>query len=642
MESALRPSQDAANVLVVDDDPGALKTFKAMLSLSGYLAHTAESYEAAATLLQSQSFDVIIADIFLGDKDGMALLEQSQELNPDTPVILVTGMPSVETASDAVRLNAYGYLSKPVSMDRLSHVVAKALELKVLRTTKKKVEAENRNYQRNLEALVEERTERLVQSNKRYQLLFENSRDAIFMATFEGKFLALNEAAVRLFGYEREEMIKVNTLVLWADPTQYERFKKEIRRDGFVKDFSEKFIKKDREVIDCLLTANLLADSEGQIEGYQGIIRDITPQKRAEEKIRAQNTFLTNVIESLSHPFMVINVADYRVSIVNAAGKRRYNGHAETCYSLCHALEEPCSRSGQTCPLDEVVETSLPVHLEHVHVDNSGNKIDEEVHVFPIFGEEGDVTQVILYCIDITQKKRLEAAAEAANLMENLGFIFSGICHEIGNPINSIKMALTVLSDNLENYSIETIREFVNRAMGEITRVEYLLKALKSFSMYETPVVEPVEMEGFMRHFLGLVEKDFSKKRINIKLTLPDEKAAALIDQRVFHQVMLNLLTNAADALEEEEKPTIEILLKRLSGFVQIQVKDNGCGISEAEHKNLFRPFFTSKTHGTGLGLVIVKKMLSEMNGTVGIESEQKVGTTVTMTLPEGEPQIDA
>ncbi|MFC1885257.1 PAS domain S-box protein [Thermodesulfobacteriota bacterium] len=642
MESALRPSQDAAHLLVVDDDPGVLKTFKAILSLSGYITYTAESYDAAAALLQSQSFDVIVADIFLGDRDGIALLEQSQKLNPDTPVILVTGMPTVETASDAVRLNAYDYLSKPVSMDRLSHVVAKALELKVLKTTKKEVEAQNRDYQRNLEALVAERTEKLVQTSKRYQLLFENSRDAIFMASFDGKFLALNEAAVRLFGYQREELIKDNVLVLWSDPLQYERFKKEIGKNGFVKDFSEKFIKKDGEIIDCFLTANLLADPEGQIEGYQGIIRDITPQKRAEEKIRAQNTFLTNVIESLSHPFMVINVADFKVSIVNAAAKRRHKGYGETCYSLSHGLEEPCSRSGQMCPLEEVVKTSLPVHLEHVHVDNGGNESDEEVHAFPLFDDEGRVTQVILYCIDITQKKRLEAAAEAANLMENLGFIFSGICHEIGNPINSLKMALTVLSNNLDNYPIETIREFVGRAMGEITRVEYLLKALKNFSMYEKPVVEPVKMEKFMRHFLGLVEKDFSKKGIEIKLAIPDEKVSALIDQRVFHQVMLNLLTNAADALDEEEGPRIDILLSRLSGFVQVQVKDNGCGMTESEHKNLFRPFFTSKTHGTGLGLVIVKKMLSEMKGTVGISSERHVGTIVTMTLPEGGHQDDA
>ena len=154
--------------------------------------------------------------------------------------------------------------------------------------------------------------------------------------------------------------------------------------------------------------------------------------------------------------------------------------------------------------------------------------------------------------------------------------------------------------------------------------------------MYETPEVEPVEMEQFMRHFLSLVEKDFSGKGITVNSKMARHDIAALIDQRVFHQVMLNLLTNAADALENEDQPRIDIAVDSLQGCVQVRVADNGCGISESEQRNLFRPFFTSKPHGTGLGLVIVKKMISKMDGTVRIDAKPGEGTTVIMTFPEG------
>ena len=137
------------------------------------------------------------------------------------------------------------------------------------------------------------------------------------------------------------------------------------------------------------------------------------------------------------------------------------------------------------------------MHLEHVHEDENGNQSKEEVHAFPLFDDKGRVTQVIQYCIDITEKKRLEAVAEAANLMENLGFIFSGICHEIGNPINSIKMALSVLSNNLENYSpdLEGTEQNINvlsRAI-EIASDPVNQSGMKQVVVLFTP---PVTQEG--------------------------------------------------------------------------------------------------------------------------------------------------
>lgn len=625
-----------ARVLVVDDDPHVCLAFKRTLAIADFLVSTADSCDTAIGMLRAQTYNAIVSDIFLGERDGISLLEEIQKSHRDTPVILVTGMPTVESASAAVRLNAYEYLTKPVEMGRLRHVVAKAVELNMLRVEKHRIELENQQYQRDLESLIAARTEKLLESNLRYQLLFENSKDAIFMASWEGRFLSLNQAAVQLFGYDHGELLQNSTMVLCADAKQYRRFQEEMERKGYVKDFSVQFKRKDGSIIDCLLTANLLAYPNNDIEGFQGIIRDITPQKLAELKIRDQNAFLNNVIESLAHPFMVIDAANYEVVIANAAARNQKEQTDGPCYQMCHEYEVPCSRVGRTCPLEEVVRTRRPVHLEHEHDSGKDNLRQHETHAFPLFDEEGQVKQVIKYCIDVTDKKRLEAVAEAANLMENLGFIFSGIRHEIGNPINSIKMALSVLANNLDHYPIEKIREFVDRAMGEIYRVEYLLKALRSFSMYETPEVEPVKMEQFMRHFLSLVEKDFSSKGITINSKMAHHDIVALVDQRVFHQVMLNLLTNAADALENEDQPCIDIVVDRLQGCVQVRVADNGLGISESEQRNLFRPFFTSKPHGTGLGLVIVKKMISKMDGTVRIYSKPGEGTTVTMTFPKG------
>ena len=102
---------------------------------------------------------------------------------------------------------------------------------------------------------------------------------------------------------------------------------------------------------------------------------------------------------------------------------------------------------------------------------------------------------------------------------------------------------------------------------------------------------------------------------------------------------MLNLFTNAFDALDGVADPIIGIGTYRAGGRIIIKIMDNGKGIPEEHKKHLFQPFTTTKRHGTGLGLVIVKKMLLKMDGSIEIGSQENAGTTVTLNLPAGDPR---
>jgi len=241
-----------------------------------------------------------------------------------------------------------------------------------------------------------------------------------------------------------------------------------------------------------------------------------------------------------------------------------------------------------------------------------------------------------IYMSDITEKMRLNSIAEAVNTMNNLGYIFSGIRHELGNPINSIKTTITVLKKNLHSYSRETTVEFIDRVLSDVTRVELLLKDLKNFSMYESPECGEIDMESFMDNFLSMVGRDFSEKKIMIQKHFNPGAGHGFFDARSLQHVMLNILTNAADALEGIATPVIMISTARSGERIIIRIMDNGQGISDDQKRHLFQPFSTTKSHGTGLGLVIVKKMLLKMNGTIDIDSHQKAGTTVTLNLPAG------
>lgn len=242
-----------------------------------------------------------------------------------------------------------------------------------------------------------------------------------------------------------------------------------------------------------------------------------------------------------------------------------------------------------------------------------------------------------IFLRDITEKSRLESIAQAVNAMDNIGFIFSGIRHEIGNPLNSLKMALSVLNDNPETVSTEMLTEYTERGLADIGRMEYLLKTLKTFSMYGNVELKNLHLVEFLEKFISLVERDFHSYGIRIKTRIPLNIARVTIDERALHQALLNIFNNAADALQGKCSAEIVISAETRGPLVWLVVADNGCGIYPEQLKHLFQPFNTSKEHGNGLGLVITKKLLAMMNSDIAVYSKPEAGTRVTIRLPIAE-----
>jgi PAS domain S-box-containing protein len=252
-----------------------------------------------------------------------------------------------------------------------------------------------------------------------------------------------------------------------------------------------------------------------------------------------------------------------------------------------------------------------------------------------IFDDYGDYRGSFAVIMDITEKLRLESIAQAVNTMNNIGFIFSGIRHEIGNPVNSIKMALSVLKQNIDSYSKNTIKEYADRMLSEVSRMEYLLKAMKNFNMYETVELLDTDMTDFMNKFISLVKGDLEKKGVKVEASI-SEPAWIYADPRALQQVLLNILTNASDSLEGRQDPRITINVSKMADMVNIRVEDNGNGMTEEQQEDLFKPFYTTKSKGTGLGLVISKKMMTKMKGFIEVVSEKDKGTIVDLYIPEG------
>jgi C4-dicarboxylate-specific signal transduction histidine kinase len=239
-----------------------------------------------------------------------------------------------------------------------------------------------------------------------------------------------------------------------------------------------------------------------------------------------------------------------------------------------------------------------------------------------------------VYVRDITAKARLESIAEAVETMNNIGYVFAAVRHELGNPINSVKAALSVLRANLDTYPKAMVAEYLERIGSEVGRVENLLRSLKSFSLYERPALQAVEIGDFVQQFARFVSEDARKSGIRLEVA-GARPGWATCDPRALQQVLLNLFANATDALRQRDDPELRIALARRDGLITICMVDNGAGIPRDAAKHLFQPFFTTKESGTGLGLVISRKLLVKMGGSISVDSEEGRGTTVHVSLPE-------
>jgi len=140
--------------------------------------------------------------------------------------------------------------------------------------------------------------------------------------------------------------------------------------------------------------------------------KEVAERKRVEEQFKQQTEFLNLVFESLPHPFCVIDASDYTIRVANSAAHMGRLLKNVTCHSLTHKSDMPCRSEGHPCPLEITKETRQPVTVEHVHYDKDGNRRNVEVHAYPIFDSEGNVSQMIESSLDVTDRKREEEERE--------------------------------------------------------------------------------------------------------------------------------------------------------------------------------------------------------------------------------------
>ena len=256
------------------------------------------------------------------------------------------------------------------------------------------------------------------------------------------------------------------------------------------------------------------------------------------------------------------------------------------------------------------------------------------VRVTAVRDPDGAVRGMTAIVRDETELQRLRSVAEAVNLATNVGQMFAGIRHELGNPINSLKIALTVLRNSWLKFERPRVEHYLEQMLVEIGRVEHLLRSLRTFSAFEDVQSRPCSTRAVLSSLAPMVESAARERGIRQHIDLGDD-LWVMADCRALYQALLNLVTNALDATLPAEG-RVELRAFRCGpGAIALEVSDNGDGIPTEDLDEVLRPFITTKPHGNGLGLPIVQRLAMAMGGELVLDSEPGRGTRARIVLVE-------
>jgi two-component system nitrate/nitrite sensor histidine kinase NarX len=257
--------------------------------------------------------------------------------------------------------------------------------------------------------------ETLHLSEQKYRQLAESSHEGVWVLDTEGRTTFVNARLVEMLGYAVKE-VEGRHIFSFMDEQGVEICRADLEhcREGMSDQHDFEFVRRDGSRMPAILRTSPLRDEMGNYAGTLVLVTDITERKRREALIREQDRFIASILDALSHPFYVVNVEDRTIAMANRAARSSGVAGAVTCYALSHGLAAPCDTTGCVCPLELVKQSGQPAVVEHRHFDGEGRPRTVEVHGYPILDDNGQVTQVIEYALDITERRLTQEALVAS------------------------------------------------------------------------------------------------------------------------------------------------------------------------------------------------------------------------------------
>jgi len=474
------------------------------------------------------------------------------------------------------------------------------------------------------------------EAEQRYRELFDNVQEGVFFASPEGHFIEVNDALVRMLGYQtREEVLKLDLqgqVYVWAE--QRDEITRQLRQKGAVRNFEVTLSRRDGTMIHALENAFVVKDGQGKIMQYRGVFLDITEVKNFQAQLQRERDFTSKILNNTQTMIVVADTA----GLISYANQRVYEGGGFDQNELVgNRLDRIISLSHKKA-FSEAFDASLhglqSDNLELMITRGNGTQGKFSVNLSPMRDDRGEVSSVVVLMTDITDTSMIQAKLMHTEKMAAVGQLVSGVAHEVNNPLTAIMGFSDLLMENPEVPG--SARKDLQVILEEAQRTKEIVQNLLSFARQRPPQRQPLQINNILRKTIALRSYDFANHGVQIVEKF-DERLPELIgDSHQLQQVFLNILNNAYDAVQSAGRPgLIEIETIQDGGWIEVLFSDNGEGIQHPER--IFDPFFTTKEvgQGTGLGLSICYGIVREHEGEILCANNQETeGATFSVRLP--------
>jgi len=476
--------------------------------------------------------------------------------------------------------------------------------------------------------------EHLRESEAALRALFDGLPVGVFRTTPDGRILHANRALAALMGYATVEDFRAQRLEeLYADPRAREAWMARVAAGQPVRDVEVQVRRRDGTPIWVRFSAAPARDERGQLLWFDGVVEDVTAQRRAAEALRESTTLLQGVFDSLDDAVIIVSWPERRIVRVNRACERMYQRRQEELVgqstSIFHIDDAHFAEFGRR--IADKFARKEPARVEFRMRRKDGEVFPVESTTRLLLGPDGSVVAGLAVTRDLTDAKRqqaeVDAARRAAAHVEKLaamGQLVAGVAHEIRTPLAYISNHAHLVQ------RVDGAAPHASAIIDGVERIDRLVASLRRFTRAPGDSRVVADLGELVAEAAGLFAATHPGARPPQLALAP--QAFVRASRAELQQVALNLLENAHEATGGGG--AIEVRVVATPAEVLLEVEDDGPGIEAATAERIWDPFFTTKSEGTGLGLAIVRRLVEAHGGSIRVERGARGGALFRVTLP--------
>ena len=626
------PGSQQFIISIVEDDLSLNRLIQKTLEKEGYVCRGFSSGAEAFSWIKNKPAQdmLILLDYQLADTQGEELIIKLRHENMDPPFVIITGHGDERTAVEMMKLGAMDYLVKDSNfIDLLPTVIHQAVS------------------RLSIQKQLTESQEALRQSEEKYRSIFENIQDVYFELTLEGNVIELSPSIEQIFLYRKEDLLGKP---LFGEQSKIERFFEQLNDQGFMSDFEMILNRKNRESVPCSITCKYIHDQEGNAIMIVGSIRDIRERKQAEENLRLSEERYRILAENSSD--MISKHSWDATYIYVSPACRKLLGYepeeliGNSAYVFIHPDDIDKVRRNHIGLLETAKDQSIESY--RIRKKDGGYAWFESNNQVVFNPRTALVEEIVCVSRDVTLRKEKEELSKAKEVAERSNQMKSeflaNMSHEIRNPLNAIMGMTRTLGKTISDKEQQGI---INSILISAGNLLHILNDILDYSKIEANKIDftfaDFNLERALEDTLKVFEPQANAGKIKLILKIGEDVPAWIHgDEKKICQVLNNLMSNAIKFTSdgEIEMGVVKKRTDRENIHLEFYVKDTGIGVKEEDIPRLFESFrqldisSRKEYQGTGLGLNIVKSLVSMMNGQVNFESEYGVGSRVSFEIP--------